>query len=47
MFLDTLRAKFAAHAFKVSAGTPIEVAALGNDAGIIGAAYVALRAAGK
>ncbi len=47
VFLDTLRAKFAAHAFKVSAGTSIEVATLGNDAGIIGAAYVALRAAGK
>ena len=29
----------------VNADTPIEVASLGNDAGIYGAAYVALQAA--
>lgn len=42
-FLDKLRAAYAARAFKASAKTPIEVATLGNDAGIFGAAYVALR----
>ena len=45
VYLEQLREKFAARALSVSAKTPIEVAALGNDAGIIGAAYVALRAA--
>ncbi len=45
VYLDQLREKFAACALSVSAKTPIEVAELGNDAGIIGAAYVALRAA--
>ena len=43
MFLDSLREKYAARAFPASRGTAIEVAALGNDAGIFGAAYVALR----
>ena len=47
MFLDSLRKKYAARAFKVSRGTSIEVAKLGNDAGIFGAAYVALRAAAR
>lgn len=45
VYLEQLREKFAACALSVSAKTPIEVAELGNDAGIIGAAYVALRAA--
>ncbi|MBM6908029.1 ROK family protein [Collinsella intestinalis] len=44
VYLETLRKKFADRALKVSKDTPIEVATLGNDAGIIGAAYVALRA---
>lgn len=44
VYLEQLREKFAARALSVSAKTPIEVATLGNDAGIIGAAYVALRA---
>lgn len=44
VYLDKLREKYAACALSVSAKTPIEVAELGNDAGIIGAAYVALRA---
>ena len=47
MFLDSLREKYAARAFRVSRGTSIEVAELGNDAGIFGAAYVALRAAAR
>lgn len=47
MFLESLRAKYAERAFPASANTEIEVASLGNDAGIFGAAYVALRAAGK
>lgn len=47
MFLGSLREKYAARAFPASANTAIEVAALGNDAGIFGAAYVALRAAGQ
>ena len=45
MFLDSLRAKYEARAFPASRATAIEVASLGNDAGIFGAAYVALRAA--
>ena len=44
VYLDKLREKYAACALSVSTKTPIEVAELGNDAGIIGAAYVALRA---
>lgn len=47
MFLDSLRAKYAARAFPASRATAIEVASLGNDAGIFGAAYVALRAAAR
>lgn len=44
MFLGSLRERYAARAFPASAKTAIEVAELGNDAGIFGAAYVALRA---
>lgn len=40
MFLDSLRAKYEARAFPASRATAIEVASLGNDAGIFGAAYV-------
>lgn len=47
MFLDSLRAKYEARAFPASRATAIEVASLGNDAGIFGAAYVALRAAAR
>ena len=47
MFLDSLRKKYAARAFPASRATAIEVASLGNDAGIFGAAYVALRAAAR
>ncbi|MDO4436407.1 MAG: ROK family protein [Coriobacteriaceae bacterium] len=47
LFLDQLRAKFAERALSVSAKTPIEIAELGNDAGIVGAAYVALRAGAR
>lgn len=43
LFLGQLRERYAARAFRASANTPIEVATLGNDAGIFGAAYVALR----
>lgn len=43
LFLDELRSQYAACALSVSAKTRIEVATLGNDAGIYGAAYVALR----
>lgn len=44
VYLGQLRDKYMRRAFPVSAKTPIEVAELGNDAGIVGAAYVALRA---
>lgn len=44
LFLDSLRERYAARAFPASCKTAIEVARLGNDAGIFGAAYVALRA---
>ena len=44
VYLAKLREKYRAYALPVSCGTPIEVASLGNDAGIIGAAYLALRA---
>lgn len=47
MFLDSLREKYAVRAFPASRATAIEVASLGNDAGIFGAAYVALRAAAR
>lgn len=47
MFLDSLRAKYEARVFPASRATAIEVASLGNDAGIFGAAYVALRAAAR
>ena len=48
MFLDSLRAKYQACVFPAKlAPTAIEVASLGNDAGIFGAAYVALRAAAR
>jgi len=41
------REHFKQYALSASRETPIKVASLENDAGIIGAAYVALRAAGK
>ena len=47
VYLDKVREHFKHYALSASRETPIEVASLGNDAGIIGAAYVALRAAGK
>lgn len=43
LFLDDLRARYAEKAFATSKATPINVAKLGNDAGIYGAAYVAVR----
>ena len=47
VYLDKVRKHFKQYALSASRETPIKVASLGNDAGIIGAAYVALRAAGK
>ena len=47
VYLDKVREHFKQYALSASRDTPIKVASLGNDAGIIGAAYVALRAAGK
>ena len=47
VYLDKVRERFKQYALSASRETPIKVASLGNDAGIIGAAYVALRAAGK
>ena len=47
VYLDAVREHFQRYALSASRETPIKVASLGNDAGIIGAAYVALRAAGK
>lgn len=46
VYLDKVREHFKQYALSASRETPIKVASLGNDAGIIGAAYVALRAAG-
>ncbi len=45
VYLETLVERYRAYAINVNADTPIEVASLGNDAGIYGAAYVALQAA--
>ena len=45
LFLDRLEASFRRYALAMAADTPIEIASLGNDAGIFGAAYVALQAA--
>ena len=47
VYLDDLRACYRKYALKASVDTPIKIATLGNDAGIIGAAYVALKAANK
>ena len=44
-YLDELYAAYRRYALAVCADTPIEIASLGNDAGIFGAAYMALRAA--
>ena len=44
VYLEKLREKYRGYALAVCADTPIEVASLGNGAGIIGAAYIALRA---
>lgn len=43
LFLDRLVARYRRYALAVSSETPIEIATLGNDAGIYGAAYVALQ----
>ena len=45
LFLDRLEASFRRYALAMAADTPIEIASLGNDAGIFGAAYVALQVA--
>lgn len=45
VYLETLVERYRGYAITVNADTPIEVASLGNDAGIYGAAYVALQAA--
>ena len=45
VYLETLVERYRAYAINVNADTPIEVASLGNEAGIYGAAYVALQAA--
>lgn len=47
VYLDSVRRYYREYALLASVDTPIEVATLGNDAGIIGAAYVALKAANK
>ena len=44
VYLEALTERYKHYALAVSGNTPIEVASLGNDAGIIGAAYLALRA---
>lgn len=44
VYLDAVRRYYREYALAASVDTPIEVATLGNDAGIIGAAYVALKA---
>lgn len=45
VYLEKLTEKYKRFAMPVNQTTPIKVATLGNDAGIIGSAYVALRAA--
>lgn len=45
VFLDELKAAYQRYAMTVNRDTPIEIASLGNDAGMYGAAYVALQAA--
>lgn len=45
VFLEPLIERYRRYAIPVNADTPIKVASLGNDAGIYGAAYVALQAA--
>ena len=47
LFMDRLEASFRRYALAMAADTPIEIASLGNDAGIFGAAYVALQAAAE
>ena len=44
VYLDTVRERFKHYVLSCSADTAIEVASLGNDAGMIGAAYGALTA---
>ena len=45
LFMDRLMASYRRYSINVTADTPVELASLGNDAGIYGAAYVALQAA--
>lgn len=45
LFLDRLHAAYQRYAIPVTRDTPIEIASLANEAGIYGAAYVALRTA--
>lgn len=45
VYLDDLTAAYRRYAMTVNQETPIEIASLGNDAGMYGAAYVALQAA--
>lgn len=45
VYLDVLVERYRGYAIPVTRDTPIEIASLGNDAGIFGAAYVALQAA--
>lgn len=47
VYLDFAREAYKKYAIAACTDTPIEVATLGNDAGIIGAAYVAVKAANK
>ena len=45
VYLERLKGYYRRFAFAACADTPIEIATLGNDAGIVGAAHVALQAA--
>ena len=45
VYLERLKGYYQRYALAVCRDTPIEIATLGNDAGVIGAAYVALQAA--
>ena len=45
VYLERLKGYYQRYTLAVCRDTPIEIATLGNDAGIIGAAYVALQAA--
>lgn len=47
VYLDEVMERYRSYALPINANLPVEIASLGNDAGIFGAAYVALQAAAE